>query len=211
MSEDLSLSQVVGGIVDSKLLGEFTMLLGRVVSFDGGVEGSSGPTATIQCIPFDYLRGVAVAIPQHTNVPVCYPFGMRRALESGDVVQVHFTSRSMERWRADGSEGDPQSYRHHALSDAFCVPVDAGRKAAAIGTAPFAARVGDPIGAGSLTFTCADAAGGVAITLTYTPAVGLPVVQTVTLAGKLTGVPIGLPAAIAGTITNGSTTVEIDD
>ena len=196
MSEDLSLSQVVGGIVDSKLLGEFTMLIGRVVSFDGGVEGSSGPTATIQCIPFDYLQGVAVAIPQHANVPVCYPFGMRRALESGDVVHVHFTSRSMERWRADGNEGDPQSYRHHALSDAFCVPVDAGRKAAAIGTAPFAARVGDTVGAAGNPFVLGDMANWIA---TVTAVLNGLVPDSVTLPTNF------------GTIATGSTTVEIDD
>ena len=194
MSEDLSLSQVVGGIVDAKLLGEFTMLLGRVVSFDGGGV-SAGPSATVQCIPFDYLRGVAVAIPQHANVPVCYPFGMRRALTAGDVVQVHFTSRSMERWRADGSEGDPQSYRHHALSDAFCVPVDAGRTAPAIGSAPFAARVGDDVSATVPADWALFASQVAGFINAAAPGTVTPVTS----------------AAFAGTITNGSATVEIDD
>ena len=207
MAEPLSLGDLIQEAFTAQALGLWTTLPATVVAFQDGPP----PTATLQPFPYDYAGGDPVALPQLSDVPVCFQKGVRAPLVAGDVVLVHFASRSIERWRGGDGTGDPQSFRHHHLSDGFCVPMVASLNATAVGTAPKAARVGDDIGAGSLAFTCAAVTGGVAITLTYTPPGGAPQIQTVTLTGALTGAPVGVPATLSGNITTGSATVEIDN
>lgn len=214
MAEPLDLGSLLGEAFDALALGLWTTLPATVVSFQDGTL-TSPPTATLQPFPYDYAGGDPVALPQLSGVPVCFQKGVRAPLDAGDVVLVHFSSRSLERWRGGDGTGDPQSFRHHDLSDGFCVPQVASLNAMAVGTSPKAARVGDDIGAGTLSFTCAatvlPAPPGVIITLTYTPPGGVAQIQTVTLTGALTGAAVGVPANLAGTITTGSATVEIDD
>lgn len=210
MAETLELEDLLQESFNAQALGLWTTLPATVVSFDGGTMGVP-PTATLQPFPSDYAGGDPVPLPQLSGVPVCFPYGQRSDLATGTVVLVHFASRSLERWRGAGDTGDPQSYRHHNLSDGFCVPMDASLTAPAVGTAPKAARVGDALEAGSLAFTCAAVSGGVAITLTYTPSAGgVPQIQTVKLTGAITGAPVGVPSSLTGTITSGSDITEID-
>jgi hypothetical protein len=187
MADDLS--QVLDDVIEAKLLDEWTFLVARVVSF----SGTPRPTASLQPLPADYARGVAVPLAQIDGVRVCYPVGIRRPLIAGEFVHVHFSSRSLEPWEATGEECDPQDFRHHDLSDAFCAPLDSGASAPAIGSAPFAARVGDKVTLGS--DLAAWIAGVIAACAAATPPIVIPPYS----------------GTEAGVILTGSATVEIDD
>lgn len=187
MAETLELEDLLQESFNAQALGLWTTLPATVVSFDGGTMGVP-PTATLQPFPSDYAGGDPVPLPQLSCVPVCFPYGQRSDLATGTVVLVHFASRSLERWRGAGDTGDPQSYRHHNLSDGFCVPMDASLTAPAVGTAPKAARVGDDV------------------------SVSVPAdwIAFVTAVGTALGIPKPTSTAFTGTITSGSDITEID-
>lgn len=146
--EDLQLEDVIQDSFDALCLNMWTALPARVVAFDVGGVGKK-PTATVQPFPSDYAAGDPVPIPQLAAIPVCYPPSIRWSLSVGDVCLVMFASRSLERYRGEGAEGDPQSFRHHDLSDAWILPILAGNAGAAVGTGLKAARVTDTVGAGA--------------------------------------------------------------
>jgi len=195
VAESLELEDVLQEVFTAQALGLWTTLPASVVAFDGGGV-SVAPSATLQPFPNDYAGGDPVPLPQLQNVPVCFPAGIRKPLVAGDVVLVHFASRSIERWRGGDGTGDPQSFRHHHLSDGFCVPLLASLNAPAIGTAPKAARVGDDVSAAGNPAVPGDMANWIAVVTAFLNAAA---------PGTVTA-PTNF-----GTITTGSATVEIDD
>lgn len=194
MAEPLDLGSLLGEAFEALALGLWTTMPATVVTFQDGTP-TSPPTATLQPFPYDYAGGDPVALPQLSGVPVCFQKGVRAPLDAGDVVLVHFASRSLERWRGGDGTGDPQSFRHHDLSDGFCVPMVASLNATAVGTAPKAARVGDDVSVNvpaDWTLFASQVAG-------YINAIA---------PGTVT---IPTSTSYAGNITTGSATVEVDD
>jgi len=98
----------------------WSILPGRIVAVDGR-------QADVQPIPADYLDGAAEALPVIPDVPVLslYAGGAEVIAPPavGDRVTLLVCSRPVARYRDDGSEGDPQSYRTHDLSDAVALPL----------------------------------------------------------------------------------------
>lgn len=100
----------------------WTALPARVVSYS-----ASTSTLVAQPLPADYLQGVAVALPTLYDVPVLWPRGagafITWPLSAGDYVTLIIGARSLDRYRGDAAEGDPQSVRTHDLSDALALPM----------------------------------------------------------------------------------------
>lgn len=141
MPEALSLEDVLQRFFSGAMLGVFTVLPGRIESF----SPSAKPSATVQILVADYQAGDPVPFPPLANVPVCFPAPIRWTVAPGSSCIVLFASRSLERYRATGDEGDPQSFRFGDLSDAWCIPLLGGNDGAAVGTGLAAARATDPV------------------------------------------------------------------
>jgi len=143
--------------------GLWTQLPARIVSVD-----LAASQATVQPIPADYLAGEAVDLPQIPDVPIMWPQAggavFTMPLEPGDMVTLLFAARPVERYRDDGSEGDPQSIRTHSLSDAMILlgglQPDASAPAASTSHVVLSAPSGGQVRLGAATGTAAVARDG---------------------------------------------------
>ncbi len=119
---DSTYQELLGELIDGMLLRLWTATPGQVVAYDAASQ-----TATVQPLPYEWDGdGGQEALPVLPGVPVMFPrgngFAMTWPLAKGDHVLLVFCRRSIERWRASGSNGDPQSDRRHNISDAFAIP-----------------------------------------------------------------------------------------
>lgn len=73
-----------------------------------------------------YTNGNVVKLPVITNVPVAHPRAGKTIIHVpihvGDVVQLVFADRSLDRWLSEGGVVDPLEGRKHNLSDAVAYP-----------------------------------------------------------------------------------------
>lgn len=73
-----------------------------------------------------YVTGQVVKLPLITNVPVAHPRSgstiIHIPIKKGDLVQLVFSDRSLDRWLSEGGIVDPLEGRKHALSDAWAIP-----------------------------------------------------------------------------------------
>jgi len=131
MQERQTPEDAIQSAIASMLRNAWTSLDARVVAVDLSIS-----QATVQPLPADYLGGVAVDLPQIPNVPIIWPRGggavITFPIAVGDFVLLKFSDRSIARFRDDGSEGDPQSFRAHDLSDAMALPTGLWPDASAI-------------------------------------------------------------------------------
>lgn len=69
---------------------------------------------------------VASAYPEIPGVPVVFPgangFRMTFPITKGDTVLLVFASRSIDRWKSNGGQVDPEDTRTFHLSDAIAIP-----------------------------------------------------------------------------------------
>jgi len=139
--------EAIQGAISAMLRDMWTCLPARVVSV-----GGSGSIVTAQPIPADYLDGEIVPLPQIQDVPVLWPragtASITLPLAAGDFVLLLVSSRSIARFRDDGSEGDPQSVRTHDLSDAMALPMGLWPDATAATAASSHVVIGTPSGGG---------------------------------------------------------------
>jgi len=109
--------ELMGEVLRGLALSMWTALPGRVVAYDKDTQ-----RVQVQPVPDD----VDGELPVLAGVPVVFPCGNGAAvvwpLSKGDTGLLVFCSRSIARWLANGTEGDPQSERHHHLGDAVFVP-----------------------------------------------------------------------------------------
>jgi hypothetical protein len=201
-----TLEEVLDQVVTSRLQSVYTSLPGRVLAFD---DASS--TCAVQPFPAIYQDGEAVDLPTLHGVPVGFPSGggasITYPLQGGDIVLLVFASAPLGRYREDGAEGDPSDVRRFDLSDAWALPLAGGSQPSAttgrlvvtqptlgkvqVGDAlatPAAARVGDQI---SITMDSVN--------------VNLLITAMAQIAATGTCVPFPL----TGTITTGSSIVEV--
>ncbi len=122
MMERTPAPEAIADAMRSLMREVWTALPARVLAYD-----ATSSTLTAQPVPADYLQGVAVALPTLYDVPVLWPRGggsfITWPLSVGDRVTLIIGARSLDRYRADGAEGDPQSVRTHDLSDAVALPM----------------------------------------------------------------------------------------
>lgn len=114
-------ADAIDGAIRARLFDVLTTLPARVESYDRATQTVDAQPlpASFQgadVVPFPILRGVPVAFPRAGGASITWPIAV------GDFVLLHFASRAIERWLADGTEGDPQSRRAQHLSDAVAVP-----------------------------------------------------------------------------------------
>lgn len=73
-----------------------------------------------------YGTGEVVKLPIIPNVPVVHPRAgtamVHLPIKKGDVVQLVFSDRSLDRWLSEGGVVDPLEGRKHHLSDAVAYP-----------------------------------------------------------------------------------------
>ena len=143
-----------------------------------------GGTSSVTCSPVDPSLGLPGGVVAQIWPSV---LGEQVTMAAGQRVLVAFVNGDPA--RAVALAGDPSTRPATATL---------------LGPGSAAARVGDAVAAGTLAWAAAPSPPG-AIAVTYTPAVGIPVVFTLTGAA--------LPAAgstpLAGTITSGSAKVTI--
>lgn len=201
-----TLEEVIDRAFDARMSGVWTALPGRVKAFD-----AASSTCTVQPFPAMFLAGEAVVIPEIADVPVCYPNGggasITYPLAAGDVVLLLFSTLPLGRYRQDGADGNPVETRRQDLSDAWAIPLAGGAQPVAtvgrmvakqptlgkiqVGDAPLhpaAARVGDTVSIPMNTVT---------------------VGQLVTAMGQIAATGACVPFNLGGTITSGSTIVEV--
>jgi len=201
-----SLEEVLDQLVTSRLQTVWTSLPGRVLAFD-----PTSSTCAVQPFPAIYQNGAAVELPALSSVPVGFPSGggasLTYPLQAGDVVLLIFSSASLGRYREEGAEGDPADVRRFDLSDAWAFPLAAaGQPAATVGrtilTQPTLGKV--QIGDALLHPAAARVGDTVQIPMN-TVTVG----QLVTAMGQIAATGSCVPFNLSGTITSGSSLVEV--
>ena len=186
MSERITLEELLDNAFEAKMLGVWTMTLGKVQAFD-----EATCSASVLPFPADYFAGDPAPLPV-MRVPVAFPGtalgAIRYSLAAGDTVLLLYASRAIDRYQSTGDVGASQQTRHHHLSDCVAIPLVLHAPAATLA----AARETDPVGpSGDLT--------------TWINAVSAPVPP----GGRpIIPVPPSLATTI-GTISGGSTVVKI--
>lgn len=118
-----SFSDVILGMIDSRISQLNTSMPGLIVSYDPATA-----LAVVQPALKIKFRasGEIVALPIIENVPVLWPRGnssvIEMDLEKDDPVTLIFSQRSIDLWLTSGGLTDPKDPRKHHLSDAFCFP-----------------------------------------------------------------------------------------
>ena len=97
-------------------------LPGIVVKYDAAKQMADVQPA----LKTRYEDGTVRLLPVVTNVPVGHPRAngavVHLPLAAGDVVQIVFADRSLDKWLTEGGTVDPEDTRKHHLSDAWCIP-----------------------------------------------------------------------------------------
>jgi hypothetical protein len=117
-----SFAQLLQNAIDAKIVDLNIALPGIVVSYDRAKQ-----RAKIQpALKRTYADGSVVDLPIINNVPVIFPkSGARRFhfdLEVGSPVQLLFSQRSLDIWKAKGGTVSPNDPRKFNLSDAVAIP-----------------------------------------------------------------------------------------
>lgn len=212
MFERVPAPEAIDDAIRSRMRDAWTALPGRVVAYT-----AAGSTATVQPLPADYVAGAITPMPLLYDVRVLWPQGggasVTWTLDAGDTVLLIFACRSLDRYRIDGADGDPQSIRTHDLSDAVALPFGLSPDASALTTTanlvltrPTGAKV--QIGGASGVAAVARNSDPVSMGNPATPTdwAGWAALVTTAL-NALSGGAI-LPPVGAPTITASSTTVE---
>lgn len=115
-------TDIIRQAVQSQLAGMHTCLPGRIVSYDYTVQ-----KATVQpLLSKRYKDDTTQQLPEIPNVPVIFPrsanFSMHWPLNSGDLVMLAFSERSIDQWLNQGGIIAPLDARKFDLSDAIAIP-----------------------------------------------------------------------------------------
>lgn len=123
VNETPTLAQILQQVVESRLCEVHTCMPAEVVKFD-----SSTQKAEVKpLLKRKYANGSSVELPNIKNVPVIMPRAGKAwihfPLKAGHIVTLHFSERSLDKWKNSGGVQDPSTEnRKHALSDAYAVP-----------------------------------------------------------------------------------------
>ena len=188
MSERITLEELLDNAFEAKMLGVWTMTLGKVQAFD-----EATCSASVLPFPADYFAGDPAPLPV-MRVPVAFPGtalgAIRYSLAAGDTVLLLYASRAIDRYQSTGDVGASQQTRHHHLSDCVAIPLVLHAPAATLA----AARVTDPVAVAGNPLTPGSMANWIASVTTYINGLA----------------PLTLTAPTNfGTISHGSTVVKI--
>ncbi len=115
--------EVIEAAVRKQLLQVFTIMPGKVVSYDFDSD-----RATVQPLLKRIYRAdqAAVNLPLVTEVPVCFgslgKSKIRFPVNIGDEGELHFQMRSIDLWLTKGGLVDPEDNRRHSIADATFWP-----------------------------------------------------------------------------------------
>ncbi len=197
MSERITLEELLDNAFEAKMLGVWTMTLGKVQAFS-----ESTCTASVLPFPADYFAGDPAPLPV-MRVPVAFPGtalgAIRYALAPGDTVLLLYSSRAIDRYQSTGDVGASQQTRHHHLSDCVAIPLVLHAPPALLA----AARVTDPV---IVTIDNASLGLLAPLVILMNTWIGLGNPPE-TFVDPSTGFPVDL--GLTGTITGGSTIVKI--
>ena len=192
MSERITLEELLDNAFEAKMLGVWTMTLGKVQAFD-----EATCSASVLPFPADYFAGDPAPLPV-VSVPVAFPGtalgAIRYNLAAGDTVLLLYASRAIDRYQSTGDVGASQQTRHHHLSDCVAIPLVLHAPPALLA----AARVTDAVSATIDNTAMGLIAAGVAPMLAWIALGNLP---------ETFSPPFNIP--LTGTITHGSTVVKI--
>ena len=117
-----SLGEAIKTAVDAGLLEARTATPARIESYDASDQRAT----VLPLLQRATASGELVSPGPITNVPVQWPrgggFAITLPLAAGDVGLLICSDRSLDRWLDAGGVVDPQSRRHHAMTDAVFVP-----------------------------------------------------------------------------------------
>lgn len=118
-----SLAQVLKDAIEGRLSEVNTTMPATIESYDD----ETGFADVSPCIQRIYDGETApVDRPVIKNVPVVFPRGggalIKFDLQEGDEVVLHFSQRSLDRWKTTGGKVDPQDTRKFHISDCFATP-----------------------------------------------------------------------------------------
>lgn len=123
LGEDPSLEEVIRIAMEARLADLHVSLPAKVVKYDKAKQTVNVEPQIKRKFAFS---GEVVTLPVINNVPVAFPrAGTARIImpiKPGDVVQLVFSERSLDKWKAATGAVDPEDPRKHDLSDAWAVP-----------------------------------------------------------------------------------------
>ena len=201
-----TLEEVLDQVMTSRLQSVYTSLPGRVLFFNPLTS-----TCVVQPFPAIYQDGEAVDLPTLHGVPVGFPSGggasITYPLSSGDVVLLVFASAPMSRYREEGAEGDPSDVRRFDLSDAWALPLaGGGQPSATIGRTVVTQPTLGKVQVGDALLTPAAARVGDQISITMD---SVNVNLLITAMAQIAATGTCVPFPLTGTITTGSSIVEV--
>jgi len=127
-SRSPSLEELLRMAVTYHLEEVHTTLPGRIVKFDPVDQRAEVQPLIERLIETEDGGEICETLPPITDVPVQYPrtkkFVISFPLEPGDLVTLHFTERSIDKWLGskDGDIINPDDFLRHDLSSAIAVP-----------------------------------------------------------------------------------------
>ena len=114
-------------VMEARLMGLRVSTPARVIRYDPVLQVVDAQPLILEKLSRD---DVPELLPVVCNVPVVFPgaggfrvtFPIRADHETGDIVDLVFSDRSLDRWKSMGGSQDPQDIRKHALADAIAIP-----------------------------------------------------------------------------------------
>lgn len=117
-----SFAAVLQGAVDSALARVNTCMPAQVVK----VDVAKGRCDVQPCLKRQNVKGEIVQLPVIVDVPIAtYRAGkafVSLPVKVGDFVELRFSQRSLDEWKAKGGIVDPQDTRKFQMSDAIAYP-----------------------------------------------------------------------------------------
>lgn len=121
-NETPSLANVIRGAIEARLAELHVSLPGEIVKYYPAMQ-----KADVQVhLQRMYSDGTLQTLPVILNVPVAHWRAgksiVHMPIAKGDIVQLVFTERSLDKWKANGGITDPEDPRKHTLSDCIAYP-----------------------------------------------------------------------------------------
>lgn len=120
------IQNAIAEAIASGLAEIYTAMPAIVVSFDADDQTVNVQPAIKRGVIGEDGSRIVERLPQIPRVPVLYPSGgrfeIRFPLEEGDVVLLHFSHVSLDRWLARGGEVDPEDDTRGGFTDCFATP-----------------------------------------------------------------------------------------
>lgn len=116
------LTETVRAAIEAALLEARTCTPARVQSYTASEQRAT----VVPLLQRRTATGEVISAPPISDVPVLFPrgggFAFTLPLAAGDVGLLLCSDRSLDRWLEQGGVVDPQSRRHHSLTDALFLP-----------------------------------------------------------------------------------------